>query len=212
MDKIYFTWGGLELQEPMALITNWLVSIACILFFLQSQRASPIHTQWRSFFLFMGLSTFFGGLGHLFFQYTGMLGKEFAWWLSAVAVMFAERTILSFIKNQKWIKIISIILIAKCLFVIILSALTQEFGWILASTGVAFMVVMLPWYIGYLKSERQAAKLIILGIMVLIIPAIIQVLKYSPALWFNKDDLAHVLMLVAICFFFLGARRLPVDD
>src|SRR5690625_5534161 len=83
---------GLCLQEPMALITNWIIaSVAFVLYYKLRPLSGDFVKNWRFFLISIGLSTFFGGLGHIFFQYTGFYGKIPSWVLGNLAAFFADR-------------------------------------------------------------------------------------------------------------------------
>lgn len=207
MEKIKFTFFDLALQEPMALVTNWLIALVCIVYFFKTEQTNSIRTNWRYFFVFMAISTLIGGIGHLFFHYTGMLLKMMAWWFSVISVYFAERTVIDIVERKSWKNFFRILLPIKLVAAITISAITQDFVWILISSAAAFVLIMLPNYIDRLKHKKDGAGYFVTGILVLLLPAFIQVFKFSPYLWLNKDDLAHLLMIVAITFFFLGTKR-----
>lgn len=208
MEKIEFTLFELKLQEPMALITNWMIAIVCIIYFLKTDESNALRKLWRKFFIFMAISTIIGGMGHLFFKYTGMPGKMFAWWFSVISVYYAERTVIVLSKKEFWKNFLRIILPLKAIIFIVLSAITQNFMWILISSAIAFVIVLLPNYIEVLREKKEGAGYFVTGILILLVPAFVQVFKFSPYLWLNKDDIAHLFMIAAITFFFIGAKRI----
>ncbi|WP_148235461.1 DUF6962 family protein [Fluviicola taffensis] len=210
MEKIQFEFLGLHLQEPMALLFNWIIAGFCFFAFSKLGKfKNEANFYWRAFYLFFGISTVFGGLGHLFFNYTGFFGKYPCWILGCVANSFSATGMLKIkgVSNPKkyafpiiWIKSIGLcvaaILTQKFIFVAIDAILTY-----IIYTGVYAFILM--------KRSEQAKflKNMIIGVIILTPSAFIFIFKLDVHKWLNKDDLSHILMFCTIYYFYRGLKE-----
>lgn len=208
MEIIEFSWLGLNLQEPMALITNWiLASFSFYAFWQLKKGVSRFQDLWKMFYLVLGTSMIVGGLGHLFFQYTGIPGKYPSWTLGTLAAVYASFAMISLMEKRRNQKIIERIVVIKAVILLIAGIITQKFLFIAIDTSITYL-----FFCGYLavrlhRNNWKGVKFIYLGVLILIPSAIIFSLKINVHRWLNKDDLSHVLMLGCIIFFFLGIRE-----
>lgn len=210
VELIQFEFLGLHLQEPMALILNWLIAAFCFFAFSQlGKYRSEANFYWRLFYLTFGISTVFGGLGHVFFQYTGFPGKYPCWILGCLANAFAAMGMLSFkgISTPKkiafqfiWIKFILLcsasLLTNKFIFTAIDAIITY-----IGYTGVYAYILM--------KRTEKAAflKNMIIAVLILTPSSFIFILKINVHQWLNKDDLSHILMIITIYYFYRGLKQ-----
>ena len=92
---IEFDLFGLTLQEPMALITNWIMAFFCLYSYSVIKKSTEINlVYWKWFFLIFSISAFFGGLGHLFFQQLGVEGKFLNWITGAISGIYLGKAML----------------------------------------------------------------------------------------------------------------------
>lgn len=210
VDKIAFDFLGLHLLEPMALILNWVIAGFCIFAFNQlGKYRNDANFYWRLFYLTFGLSTFFGGLGHVFFNYWGFFGKYPSWIFGCLANGFAAVGMLRFkgISTPKeyafaliWIKSIALCAV---------SILTQKF--IFTAIDAIITYISYTGVYAYILNRRHPEarflKKLIIGVCILTPSAFIFILKVNVHEWLNKDDLSHILMLVTIYYFYLGIKE-----
>lgn len=207
IEIIEFNWLGLNLQEPMALITNWiLASFSFYAFWQLKKGVSRFQDLWKMFYLVLGISMVFGGLGHLFFQYTGIPGKFPSWTGGVLAGVYASFAMISLMPNRETQKRIETVVLIKSTALLLAAVITQKFFYVAIDTSITYLI-----FCGYLgirlhRKNWQGIKFIYLGVLVLIPSAIIFGLKINIHRWLNKDDLSHVLMLGCIMFFFFGVR------
>lgn len=205
-DKLPYTIGGLCLQEPMALITNWLIAAICfICFYNLGEPTSEFEKYWKRFYLFFGLSTVFGGLGHTFFFYTDIYGKFPCWILGIFTSYNAGKAMISLYTPSRT-KLLTQLLIIKGIALLTLALTMKSFLFITIDAIVAYLIFCGGFGIYFWKKGMQGFKYIVFGVLVLTPSAFIFLLKLNPHIWFNKDDLSHVLMMVTIIFFYVGIR------
>lgn len=212
MKIIKFECFGLQLQEPMAFITNLLITGFCFWIYklLQDKKKYQVHQSknWSYFFLLLGVSTFFGAFGHLFFQYTGKGLKMFAWVFSILAIYFIEKASLENIqdggKRVLWRQIIDfkLICLVICLF------LVQHFAIVLIQTVSGFLLVLgILHGIFYFKYKNKASLFVLIGILILLGSGMVYGFKISLHKWFNQEDFSHIIMLFSLVFLYQGAKR-----
>jgi hypothetical protein len=202
-ELIEFKVGSLTLQEPMALITNWMMSLFSLYAFFKLKKTNFEEVVlWRKFFFWFTITSFFGGLGHLFFQQLGVPGKYPNWITSVLAGFYAGFAMLFNFKSN----FLKSFLIIKGISLLLLSILFQKFIFIAVDAILTYIIYC--GIIGYklTKSISLDYKFMYLGVLVCIPSVFIFLLQLNPHKWLNKDDLSHLLMLFCLIFFYLGAN------
>lgn len=192
----------------MALILNWVIASFCFFAFVRLGRfQSDANKYWRYFYLSFGISTFFGGLGHLFFEYTGIPGKFPSWTFGTLANCFAAMGMLQFEKFAQPKAYAYWIVWGKGAIMLTLAIVSQKFVFV-AIDAILTYIGYTGIYAYYLMKNRNATflKQMIIAVLVLLPSAFIFLLKINVDRWFNKDDFSHVLMLCCIYFFYLGIK------
>jgi len=200
---IEFKVGGLTLQEPMALITNWMMSLFSLYAYSRLNKTDFQEVAlWRKFFFWFTLTSFFAGLGHLFFQQLGFPGKYPNWITSILAGFYAGSAMLYNFKSN----LLKSFLIFKGIVLLILSIIFQKFIFIAVDAILTYTIYC--GIIGYklTKSISLDYKFMYIGVLVCVPSVFIFLLQLNPHKWLNKDDLSHLLMLCCLIFFYLGAN------
>ena len=206
---IKFSFAGLTLQEPMALITNWLVAVFCFFVVLKIKWSNSESVRsFRLFYLILGISMVFGGLGHLFFQYLGMYGKFPSWILGTVAGFYIGKGVLVYWKEHKSYSFFKFFLISKALILLSLSLIFQKF--IFVAIDVILTYIIYSGYISYRlwMKDKVEMKFFVYGIIILFPSMFIFLMNINLHRFLNRDDLSHILMLFCIIFFYSGIKRI----
>lgn len=207
IEIIHFSSFGLHLQEPMAAVTNWMISFFCFYAFWQLGKVDEPETNWwRKFFLCFSVSTFLAGFGHLFFQYTGIPGKFPNWILGVMSGYFAGNAMLVKMQNEATKKRIQQVLIFKMIFFIAMAIWKQNFVFVAIDAILTYVFFCGVLGFIYFKRGFQSMKFMVLGVLVCLPSAFIFLLKLNPHRWLNKDDLSHLFMLGCTICFYLGAK------
>ena len=209
-EKLPFTLFGLCLQEPMALVTNWVIALtALILFFRLGKPQSDFQKYWKKFYLFFGLSTFFSGFGHVFFHYLDVFGKYPTWILGLIAAYHAGKAMISLnILSVKMKSMLNFMVYAKLITFALLALSLKSFIFVMVDAVITYLLFCLGIGIYYWRKGIQSFKYTVIAVLILLPSIFIFTLQYNPHIWFNKDDLSHVLMAFTIIFFYLGVSRL----
>jgi hypothetical protein len=205
ISPIHFSLFGLDLMEPMALVTNWMIASFC---FFAAIRLSGSQDRtirlFTAFYWSLGISTFFGGLGHVFFQYTGLYGKLPSWSFAILGGVFAGKAVLEVWGNRSGKQFLHWFLVIKSIVLIVLSVWTLKFIFVTLDAILTYLL-----YCGFLawklwKDKIDAMRFFVFGVLVLLPSAFIFLLKLNPHRYLNKDDLSHLLMLACVIFFYRG--------
>jgi len=207
-EPIKFDWLGIHFQEPMAIIMNLLISLFCFFAFFQMKKMRNDRAiyWWKLFFLYFGISTFFGALGHGFFMYSGVPGKFPCWILGCVANVFASKGMLSFTGYENKSKPVNVFVWSKSLILLTAALISQKFIFVTLDAIITYLTFTGGYAIALINRGLKEMKFMVIGVLVLIPSAFIFLLKINPHRWLNKDDLSHVLMLGCISCFYLGMR------
>lgn len=208
MEKIEFELLGLHLQEPMALLTNWLMcAFSIFAYFKLSDGLLEDVKQWKKFFFWFTISTFFGGLGHLFFQYAGIPGKFPNWISATIATYYAGKAILERKSDEKTKKNGEKLLLIKSSVLLLLSVIRYKFVFIAIDAILTYVICCgIMAYNLYQRGSKEM-RYMVYGVLICLPSVFIFFLNLNPHRWLNKDDLSHLLMLACIFCFYLGANE-----
>ena len=192
------------------MITNLMISLTCFIcyFLLKNPSRIKFVSYWKKFFLVFGISTIFGGLGHLLFYYFGTPGKFPCWFLGFVSSFLATKAFFSVdIVSDKARKNADIFLWIKTIALMSCAFILQNFIFIIIDSAITYLFIGGGLGLRYYKNGITSLKYSLIAIGLLIPPVFIFLLKLSPHIWFNKDDLSHMFMIGTIIFFYLGANH-----
>lgn len=208
MEIIQFEMFGLQLQEPMALITNWMIaSFAFYAFFNLKRNVSPFHDYWKTFYLVLGISMIFGGLGHLLFQYSGIPGKFPSWSLGVLAGIYSSFAMISVWPNKKQQKILKRFVLLKSIVLLSLAIATKKFLFVAIDTSLAYLIFCGFVAFKLFKKNYAGMKYISIGVLVLLPSALIYGLEINIHRYLNKEDFSHLFMIGCITLFYLGVKK-----
>lgn len=194
----------------MALILNWVIAGFCVYAFSRLDAfRNEANFYWRLFFVTFGLSTFFGGLGHLFFQYTGFYGKYPSWTFGSIANAFAAMGMMHFNGISKPKPVAYYLIWIKSIGLCITAIITQKFIFV-AVDAILTYVCYTGVYAFILMKRSESAKFLrnmLIGVVVLLPSAFVFILKLDIHQWLNKDDVSHLLMLCCIYYFYIGMKE-----
>ena len=208
IDKIPFDLFGLHLQEPMALITNWLMSVFSLYAYFKLKNTEKETTKkWSYFFISFSISTFFGGLGHLFFQYFGIPGKFPNWIFGIIAGYFAGKAMLIKLNEGSLKNRLNSFLILKGFTLLILSVFSFKFIFVAIDAILTYIIYCGILGYRFYKDGFLEMRYMVYGVLICLPSVFIFFFKINPHRWLNKDDLSHLFMLACIYFFYLGAIK-----
>lgn len=206
--KIEFEFLGLQLLEPMALVSNTLMGAVSLFYWyrLKSLPATANTSLWKNFFLIFGLAALFGGLSHIFYNYWGLYGKIAPWGLTIISIYFAEVGILKPFGNTHIMRALHIGFVLKLILALILTFTYWNFLIVTANTIAGLLLFVCPMSI-VLQRRNENYKYFWIGVLALLPAAAVYLLKINLHPWVNKDDLSHLFIIGCIFFFYKGVMR-----
>jgi hypothetical protein len=214
---------GFFIAEPTTALTDFILSVLCVVFFFQFSQSNKEKglSSWRYFFLFMGISTFLGAITHAVFLSPEQKNYHYFWLsmqlFSGLSVYFAQLATIQSITNSK-IPIYksekTSLLICRIQFIVFAIAVLfyQNFLVVVINSTLGFLMVLYIHALSGKKYGNRPAGWIAAGITISFMTAIVYTLKLSFNQWFNFKDIAHVIMMVSICFIFYGVAMAYQPD
>lgn len=219
-DKIEFSVFGLDLLEPNAFVGDIMISILSLSFYLAIHRWS-VHSNfiiyWRRFFLWFGLCYGLGSLGHLFYNYWAMAGKLPALFLSLLSPFFIEQAMLSIYRDDVWrvrLKRLSLykLLLSLASFTLVCAYVDMASdpfkGLIVITISSLIGLIFSLGYLGYRYAEKYSSgfKYFWISVLVLLPSVFFQAFKINFLPWFDRNDVSHLMMLLALLLFYKGVK------
>lgn len=207
---------GIRLDEPVATVTDLLVSAVSVYAYLQMKRMrlnawSQVH--FRRYFLLVSVATVLGGLiGHGFLYAFGFVWKLPGWIVGIVSVALVERAAISHAQHLIRPKIGRFFLvfnIIEMIAILVITVITLDFKWVEYHNGYG-LIVNVAGFHGYAwYRTKDKGSLIILGAVgITAIASVVFTRHLSLHTWFNYIDMSHVLLAMAAYVMYLGATRL----
>lgn len=224
-EKMRFSAFGLDLLEPNAIIGDLLIFFLSLFFAFKIYpliTTKKFYKYWFYFFLVFGLGFLCGGLGHTFFNYWGIPGKYAGWYLSVFSVFFAEQAMLDAWQNLKLKTLFQKISVVKLFVVLIAMFLFYNFinfnddeqrGLLIPASnsfiGLFSTLGVLSWQ--FQTKVHDAFKFFWIGVLITIPSGIFQMLKINIHPWLDRNDVAHILLIISIFFYFKAISQIKFE-
>lgn len=218
-DKMEFSWFGLDLLEPNALLTDTLISIFAFTFAILVAKnfpRQPFYNRWKWLFRLQGASFFLGGFGHVLYNYTGVWGKFVPMIFATGFVMMVEHSMLTLIPESKR-KIF--LTLSKVKAGITLSILTTMMFTMDVENNLPklLLVPSLNTTIGYFatqfflgikygRTKSRALYLLPISVLVLVPAGIFQIMKINFHPWFDRNDAGHLLIVISLFLYYFAIK------
>lgn len=221
--KVEFELFGLDLVEPNAFVGDTIILFVALFFYNKIQRQqqnddSLFLKNWKLFYLWFGISFFCGGLGHLLYNYTGVMGKTPSWILGMVASFFIEQAMFSIhpnvskrkiLKQISWIKLIVFVILELIVLITFDLSQTPEKGLILptlcSTIGLFFCLGVLGVF--YQKRIHSSFRFLWYSVFILIASAIPQSLKINFHQYFDRNDLSHIFLIIGLILYYQTIKQ-----
>lgn len=218
--KIEFEWFGLELLEPNAFIGDFILflySVYAIYRVLGLKKESEFHRSWVLFFVFFGASFLLGGFGHLLYNYWGVPGKTPSWFLSIIATFYIEKAMISLlqleVKRKKLLTISKIkLMLALVGMLLLMISIDLEKDYskaiivptINSTIGLFYALGVIAYS---LSKKFTGMSPFIISVFTLFPAAVFQMLKINIHPWMDKNDVTHLLLLLALWLYLIGIKN-----
>lgn len=219
-DKMEFSWFGLDLLEPNAFLTDSLITVFGLIFAYLVARnfptKKPFFNYWKWLFFIQGVSFFFGGLGHVLYNYTGIWGKYAPLSTAVIFIMMVEHAMISLLteKQQKTFKLVSKIkaVLATVMLTVVMFTVDVENNLpvllIVPSVNTAIGYFATLFFLGwkFARTKSYALYLLPISVLTLIPAAIFQVKKINLHPWFDRNDFSHLLIIITFFLYYYAIK------
>lgn len=218
-EKVEWSLFGLDLVEPNAFIgdTALLILALIVAFKVKKMGSVPFFKYWFLFFVVFGVGFFFGGLGHSCYNYWGVSGKYASWYSGIVSIHLLELAMISIYPTQNGrrnfklisqIKMVVALLGATAVFVFVDLKPDPSIGLKVPSLNTLIGLVLCTGVLGvkYMRDYSKNFKYHVISVFVLIPTAVVQTLKISFAPLFDRNDISHIFLALAIVLYYLGVK------
>jgi len=196
---------GVRIYEPMTVLTNFILAGMCFFYFKQLKLS---HGNWALFFLFLGLSTFCGAIGHGYSQDINNPVKFLSRIFAIFSVVFGGAASISSLNNPKSRKILLGLLTVQSLAFLIWLIAANSFVAVKYNSILGLGVIVLGIHIyHYAKNQVSKDFLIALGIIINASAAIINTYKLGLSPNFTYHDVGHVVLMIGIFFMYRGISQ-----
>ncbi len=217
-DNTYITFAGIHIFEPLVLLTNSILFLIGIWFYLKLRKTTGEYNRRKSnFILMLGISSVLGGLAHAIHE---QVGSVFLKLIIAACHLFSlvsayycllgsyQLYVQTEGKANYWVKRIAISWFS---LVLIWVAYTNQFAIITAHAGLVLMFAL--WvHLRAMKMDYTGSGYVAAGISTSFISVGVHLSKFSLHEWFNYKDIAHVFMIVALIFIGKGLVKSSQEE
>lgn len=207
----------MQIHEPMTVFTDYLLGgwtawLGWRLWKEGKQLGDRAISSWSLVFLFSAVAAFFGGTAHGFPERLGFAGHALVWKVTVQAVGIAS---LSFLVATIFVafrgrtrQALLVIALFKWLAYAIWMTEHNAFRYVVYDylPSLLFAGAVHGWL--WLRQGRSSGRAIMLGVLVSLGAAAIQVAGLAPHPQFNHNDLYHVVQMVAFYLLYRGGLRL----
>lgn len=202
--------GGIIIRDPVTAITNVGIFITGLLCYLKlkKQNIDYPNKNWIFFFLLVGNSSLIGVIVHGFSFYTSPETHFKIWWAMGV-LQGAGITLAQFGWGANILKRWRILVASfSALQFGTFATLLYVYGTFeVAKLHVALGLVPIMFYYMYKALKGfKAEMLVATGIGVSALTAIVHSLKISLGLYFNYNDIAHLLIITSLIVMYYGVK------
>lgn len=182
----------MNVQEPMTLATDYLLTIAAAIF---GARLWRTNRMWALAFFFTAAGSFLGGTNHGFAQVIGPFPAAVLWKLTILSIGLASFFLLAGTSRK-------LVLLAIVKFIVYASWMIthDQFLWVIIDYGVTLLIVG----IAMLVKRGPSTPWVIASIVVSVIGAGVQQSGFDLHKHFNHNDLYHVIQLFALWLLYRG--------
>jgi hypothetical protein len=209
--------GGIAIHEPVTALTDYIIFITAVSFYFGLKRFANGNTvikNWGLFFGLLGLSTFFGGTSHAFFEIHAGVGYK-TFWLSmqvinGFAIYFAQQaTVMSVVENPTYINKWRISYNVQLIVFIIAALYFQNYLVTIIDNALGLIPIMILHFMD--KKNNKASALIAYGLAISFITAIVHGAKLSVHAYFNYNDIAHVFIMLSLITMYKGVKQKAIS-
>jgi len=219
-DKMEFSWFGLDLLEPNALLSDTLITVVAFIFaglvIRNFPTSKPFYRYWKWLFILQGISFFFGGLGHVLYNYTGIWGKYAPLAIAIGFIMMAEHAMISIMAERRQVFFFWVSRIKALLALVTLTSLMFTID-VENNLSTLLLVPSLNTGIGYFatlfflagrlaRRHSKALYWLPASVLTLVPAAVFQANKINLHPWFDRNDFSHLMIILTFFMYYAAIK------
>jgi hypothetical protein len=203
--------AGLIIRDPVTALTNVLIFATALWWFrhLQKHSGSYAHSRfWARFALGIGSASLIGVIVHGFSYYTDEHQHLIVWLImcivQGIGVSMAQVAVFS-TASERWKTGLFVFTVTQFLLFVIGMLVIQSYEIAKLHVAVGLVPILIAYALRGLRGERGKIW-IAAGILVSALTAVVHTFKLSFSVWFNYNDIAHMLIVSSIILIGNGVR------
>ena len=206
MEQNFIYLFGFKLMQPGAFITDQLIAIVTFIFYLRLKKHKET-ADYSYFFLFMSITSFVGGFGHLLFEYTGLPLQMFGWMFNAFSIYFIEKAAINELSKGKMKSFFTKSIHFQVVIYFISVFVFRHFMVLTINTVIGMLALVVPVLaVQTVKKEGKNFLLIIVGILLSSAPALLHKTKIGFSI-FTAKEISHLILILCFYLIFVGINR-----
>ncbi len=201
-----------KITEPMTMLTDYLLTIFSFIFtyLILANGYDSAQLYWAISLAITGIGAFGGGTSHGFVEYLSKKQNSILWKISVISIGFASffMTIASVVSSLTWeynYVLFIIFLLTTLFYSYWIAFVKDEFIYVILFYVPLMLIVLILQIVRMVTLGLGLS--IVLGVIVSFIAAAIQVLlRGKMPKYFNHNDLFHVVQLIGLYLFYIGAE------
>jgi hypothetical protein len=201
----------LTIHEPATLLTDYFLAVLAggLSWRMRKAAAAGPRSQawWSRMLALTGASAFVGGTYHGFAPAFPTIVQQALWlatlWIIVALAAALELSLVEELapaaRRRFWRS-----LVALKFFLFVILAVARP---VFATASAAYGPSLLAWLAAAAASHRPWSRWIFGAVALSVLAAVVQQLRLAPAVWFNHNDLYHVLQAVALIALYRAGRR-----
>ena len=209
MEENFIYLFGFKLMQPGAFITDQLIAIVTFIFYLQLKKHKET-ADYSYFFLFMSITSFVGGFGHLLYKYAGLPLQMFGWIFNAFSIYFIEKAAINELADGKLKNFLSKAINFQVVLYLISIFVFRHFMVLTINTVIGMLALVVPVLaVQTFKKEGKNFLLIIVGILLSAAPALLHKTNIGFSI-FSAKEISHLILIVCFYLIFIGINNVFV--
>ena len=209
--------NGYQLSDPVTVLTDLFITFYTLYVYLYLRKGktnSLVVKDWSAFYLYMFISSLLGALNHAGY-YLVPASFRLVFWLgmqitACIAIFFAVLATAKIINQPEKEKKIGAVAAIIMLVFIMLSLILKSFLILKINIATSLVFIIIEHYKSF-KKQIIGSGLILYGMLISIIPVFVHSFKWNFGIWFNHNDISHVIMFISLIIIFGGVRLIEQE-
>lgn len=206
MEEDFIYLFGFKLLHPGMFITDQLIASVTFIFYLQLKKTKET-ADYSYFFLFMSITSFVGGFGHLLYEYAGLPLQMFGWIFNAFSIYFIEKAAINELSESKLKSFFSKAINLQVVIYLASIFVFRHFIVLTINTVIGMLALVVPVLaVQAFKKGGKNFLLIIVGILLSGAPALLHKTEISFSI-FSAKEISHLILIFCFYLIFVGAKN-----